>query len=102
MSFVVMESYTCKPENIKKMQSVFIESISLFDNIEGIENIEILEELENSKIVGITTWKSRETFNNFLKSEQMMSLLESDLMETVKELMTSFDMKMYNKMELKK
>jgi len=101
MAFVVIEIYTCKQEDLDKLRDIIMKSLPLFDDIEGMIDINAYEGIEGTQVLGITSWQSKESFNNFLKSQKMMELLESDLMIEIQSLMSGYDIQMYNKMDVK-
>ncbi len=95
MSYVVMESYSTTADKMPLFRKIALDSLEIFETLEGLEKMELIEDSENSTIIGHSYWKSKETFNDFLKSPIMMELLESPQMQTMKEIMTDYEIKFY-------
>lgn len=100
MNFVVFEIYKSDESRFELLKNTLISAFYLFEDAKNIINVDIYEDRENFEIVATSTWKSKESFNEFLKSS-MIELLESDMMKTIKECVVSIDMKTYNKVEIK-
>lgn len=96
MAFMVSEVYDVDPHNLEALKRVLKGSLYLFEQIDAIEHVEILEDREDFKVIANSTWKSKQSFNEYLKSEVMLKLLQSEEMAKIKQIATSFEMKTYN------
>lgn len=101
MHFVVFEIYKSDENRFELLKDTLLSAAYIFEDAKDMLNLEIYEDLENYEIVATSTWKSKESFNEFLKSS-MIELLESGMMKTIKECVVSLDMKTYNKVEIEK
>ena len=80
---------------MNKLVSISKNTIELFKGIEGLERVEMLEEVDENSVLGYTIWGSQKAFDDFLKSSKMIEILDSDLMRELKLIVTSMDMKTY-------
>ncbi|MDX1809193.1 MAG: antibiotic biosynthesis monooxygenase [Sulfurospirillaceae bacterium] len=101
MSFVVVETYTYKKGQLAKLKNSLGSFLPILETLEAITNIEILEDKQNTKLLGVTTWDSKEAFDAFLRSPIMTQMLESEQMKEIQEASLDLDVQMYEKVELK-
>ena len=96
MAFKVSEIYGVDVEHLDTLKEALKNSLYLFEQVPYIEDVEILEDIDGTKVIANSTWNSRESFDTYLKSEQLMALLQSKEAAIIKKVATSFEMKMYN------
>ncbi|MFT5835484.1 MAG: heme-degrading monooxygenase HmoA [Sulfurimonas sp.] len=98
MAFVVFEIYKTDKEKIERLKKTLFSAAHIFEDAKDVLNVDIYENTEDFEIIASSTWTSKESFNKFLKCS-MLELLKSDMMKTIKECVSSIDMKTYNKVE---
>ncbi len=99
MSFVVMETFQAKTENYQKLKEISRHSFRIYDKIELCKEFRILCSDEHYTVMGLSTWHSKEDFNTFLKSPQMLELLNGPIMQELKEYMNSLKISTYEELK---
>lgn len=99
MSFVAMETFQAEAENYQKLKELSHNSFRIYDKIGLCKEFRLFYSDEDYTVMGFSTWHSKEDFNIFLKSPQMLELFNDPIMQEFKEYMNSLKISTYEELK---